>query len=508
VVIVTTGLHLVSGMPAGAVIASTARLIEGSRMRDASRRTLHRSTVASVLVAVVLAVGAGPAAAAPAPEGEGAWFTSPDGGTDYAHSATLAYRFLDGRVDEYCSDDGMCLPRSYQGGFFTTPDWDFTSSFLYDDALIIMAYAARGFPDDIRRARSIGDAMLFVQQHDPAYDDGRTRASYEPAALRDGRVEVAGPGAFTGNQAWVGMALARLYDVTGEQQYLDGALRLGQWIQGNTADTDREPFGYTGGQDDDGKPFLFKSTEHNIDVAGFFTQLADLTGDAVWAERATMAAGFVAAMQHEDGHLSTGTHIDGSTINPDPIPEDPQTWSSLATRDDRYGSALDWTIDNLHAVDGPYQGPSFSDRDVSKVWFEGSGHLALALRLQGDPADAAHVDTILSSIELAQRQSPNGDGKGIVATSADGLDSGFGDKYYASLHTGATAWYLLAITGANPFRLAEDDGAPTAIAADDGSAEGAALAETGTFVPWVAGAVALVASVVGAVLLRRRHRRG
>ena len=43
-----------------------------------------------------------------------------------------------------------------------------------------------------------------------------------------------------------------------------------------------------------------------------------------------------------------------------------------------------------------------------------------------------------------------------MATSTDGLDSGFGDLYYASLHTGATAWYLLAAAGDNPFSLPVD----------------------------------------------------
>ena len=489
-------------------------------MGHSPRRAASRGILASILVAGVIAIGAGPASAASLDDG---WFTSPDGSVDYARSAALAYEFLDARVDEYCSDDGLCLPRSYQGGFFTTPDWDFTSSFVYDDALVIIAYAARGLPDDIRRAQSIGDALLFLQANDPVYDDGRTRASYEPASLRDGRVEIAGPGSFTGNQAWAGMALARLFDVTGEQKYLDAAVRLGEWIENNTADTDRAPYGYTGGQDANGQPFTFKSTEHNADVTGFFTQLAHLTGDAVWTDRAAIAAGFVAAMQHADGHLSTGTHADGSTINITPIPEDPQTWSRLATLDDRYDHAVTWTLDNLQAVDGPYRGPSFSDTDVSKVWFEGSGHLALALRLRDAPGDDAEVHTLLSGAELAQRTSPNGDGKGIVATSTDGLDSGFGDKYYASLHTGATAWYLLAVTGYNPFRLAVGDDAPTLTPAQpaDGepdaaspepSATGAAgsdddvLAESGMIMPrWAAGA-ALLVSVVGVVLLRRRRR--
>lgn len=372
--------------------------------------------------------------------------------TDPAVSVARAYEFLDGRVDEFCDGGGLCLPRSYQGGFFTTPSWDFTPSFVYDDALVVIAYTARGLPDDLRRARAVGDALLFVQANDPI-GDGRVRTSYEPNGIRQSRVEITGPGTFTGNQAWVGMAFARLYDATGESRYLDGALRIAQWIQTNTADTVRAPYGYTGGQTDGGTSLSWKSTEHNSDIAGFFTQLAELTGEAVWADRAAVAAGFVAAMQAPDGHVDTGTLNDGSTVNTRPVPLDAQTWSLLGTGDTRYGAAVDWTLGNLVATDGPYQGPSISDSDVSKVWFEGAGHLALSLRLRGGSGDEARAEGLLQSIRIAQRDAPNGDGKGIVATSSDGLDSGFGDLYYASLHTGTTAWYLLAATGDNPFAL-------------------------------------------------------
>ncbi|MEU4013748.1 hypothetical protein AB0E56_00660 [Microbacterium sp. NPDC028030] len=416
-------------------------------MPDSSRRRVP-SVIAAALVAAVLA------AAAPAVSGA---FAAADGApsdaaTDPSVSVALAYEFLDARVDEFCDGAGRCLPRSYEGGFFTTPSWDFTPSFVYDDALVAIAYTARGLPDDLRRARAIGDALLFVQQNDPI-GDGRTRASYEPHGIRQGRVEITGPGTFTGNQAWVGLALARLAHATGDPRYLDGAVRVGQWIQANTADMDRAPFGYTGGQLEDGTSLTWKSTEHNADITGFFTQLAQLTGDAVWTERAAVAAGFVAAMQSADGHVNTGTALDGSTINTRPIPLDGQTWSALATGDPRYGAALDWTLGSLMASDGPYTGPSISEVDVSKVWFEGSGHLALALRLRGGVGDDDRVESLLRSIRLAQRDAPNGDGKGIVATSNDGLDSGFGDLYYASLHTGATAWYLLAASGTNPFML-------------------------------------------------------
>ncbi|WP_226533732.1 hypothetical protein [Microbacterium paraoxydans] len=418
-------------------------------MSGSSRRSAPWIIVAALVAAAVLA-GAAPAALGAGRAADG---STPGAGTpEAAKSVALAYEFLDARVDEFCDGAGHCLPRSYQGGFFTTPTWDFTPSFVYDDALVVIAYTARGLPDDLRRARAIGDTLLFVQENDPI-GDGRTRASYEPHGIRQGRVEITGPGSFTGNQAWVGLALARLAHATGEPRYLDGALRAAQWIQDNTADMVRAPYGYTGGQLEDGTSLTWKSTEHNSDIAGFFAQLAQLTGDEVWADRAAVAAGFVAAMQSADGHVNTGTGLDGSTVNTRPIPLDGQTWSALATGDPRYGAALDWTLANLIATDGPYTGPSISEVDVSKAWFEGSGHLALALRLRDGVGDADRAEVLLSSIRLAQRDAPNGDGKGIVATSNDGLDSGFGDLYYASLHTGATAWYLLAAAGSNPFTL-------------------------------------------------------
>ncbi|WP_337002365.1 MULTISPECIES: hypothetical protein [unclassified Microbacterium] len=421
-------------------------------MSGSSRRSAPWAIGAALVAAAVLA-GAAPAALGAIGDPGDA---TADVTTDPAQSVALAYEFLDARVDEFCDGAGHCLPRSYQGGFFTDlPTWDFTPSFVYDDALVIIAYTARGLPDDLRRARAIGDTLLFVQENDPI-GDGRTRTSYEPHGIRDGRVEITGPGTFTGNQAWAGMALARLAHATGDSRYLDSALRIGQWIQDNTADLVRAPFGYTGGQLADGTPLVWKSTEHNSDVAGFFTQLAQLTGDTVWADRAAVAAAFVTAMQSTDGHVDTGTLLDGSTVNTHPVPLDAQTWSYLGTGDARYGAALDWTLTNLIATDGPYTGPSISDVDVSKAWFEGAGHLALALTLRGGAGDADRAETLLGSIRLAQRDAVNGDGKGIVATSTDGLDSGFGDLYYASLHTGTTAWYLLAAAGDNPFRLPVD----------------------------------------------------
>jgi hypothetical protein len=59
----------------------------------------------------------------------------------------------------------------------------------------------------------------------------------------------------------------------------------------------------------------------------------------------------------------------------------------------------------------------------------------------------------LGDIAHAQVDGPNADGLGIVATSKKRLSDCDGGHYFSSLHTGATAWYLLALQADNPFHV-------------------------------------------------------
>jgi hypothetical protein len=86
------------------------------------------------------------------------------------------------------------------------------------------------------------------------------------------------------------------------------------------------------------------------------------------------------------------------------------------------------------------------------VWFEGTAHLADALELRNAPGDAALAAGYLADIAHAQSSGKHTDGQGIIAASKDGLRTCEGERYFASLHTGATAWYLLALAGADPFK--------------------------------------------------------
>ncbi|MEU5216537.1 hypothetical protein AB0G79_10110 [Streptomyces sp. NPDC020807] len=372
-------------------------------------------------------------------------------GVDEEEATARAYTFLDRRVDEAAGGARQGLPRSYTGGWMETHHS--TVAFTYDVALVVIAYCARGTDADLQRAEALAGTLLALQDGDGA-GDGRIRQSYASGKVTaaNGLPAVAAADSFTGAQAWTGLALLHVHRATDDAAYLTGALRLAQWVQDHTASTTGTA-GYTGGVPASGSPLTWKSTEHNIDVAAFFRGLADATGDRAWADRSAVATGFLGALWDADSAAFwTGTGTDGTTVNRSPVPEDPQSWSFLATGDTRHAGSLDWALTHLAAEDGGFSGVSVSDADTSKVWFEGTAHMAAALRGRDGDGDGDRAGRLLATLRSAQASAPNADGYGIVAASSDGLRTGDGDTLYASLHTGTTAWFALAAQGTDPFR--------------------------------------------------------
>ena len=365
------------------------------------------------------------------------------------HSVARAYTFLNLMMDRYSAGSAPRLVQSFTGGVLGGQG--FTSSVTYDDALVIDAYLAEGTRAGRARAEVIGDGLLYVQAHDPARD-GRIRAAYAPAPLLGpGDVDVTDPATLAGNMAWAGQALAQLYAATGRTAYLDGAEAIGNWVQAHCRDV-RGAGGYTGGEAAGGQAIEWKSTEHNIDLYVLFTLLARETGDQVWSARAAWARRFIAAMWDAQRHyFAVGTTADGVTPNTAELPEDVNSWSFLALRDPAYAASVTWIMRNLAVTEGGFSGVSYCQADRSGVWFEGTAHLADALEFRGEPGDGALAARYLADLYRAQAHGPNGDGLGIIAASRDGLSDCAGGSYYASLHTGTTAWYILAAKRIDPF---------------------------------------------------------
>ena len=378
-----------------------------------------------------------------------------------------AYLHLDEAMDEWASPPALRVPSSYHGGFLDF--WD--NSVTYDNALVIIVYANRkNNADSLGRARTMGDALLQMQEKDPI-GDGRLRNAYGPEHLFDanGVPNIQTWGSASGNQAWAGMALAHLAHVTKDAKYRDGALRIGEWLLRETKDT-RGRGGFTGGYRSDGTKIEWKSTEHNIDMVGLFGMLHQLTKDHKWRRARKHARKFVKSMwDKKEERFHIGTKPDGVTINRDEyIPEDVQSWGYLALRSDRYRRALDWNIAHLEVTDDsnpsqPVVGVRFAlqikkehkEKNDKTVWLEGTAHMALALRVSGKKKHKKRAKVYLDNIHKEQLSGPNADGKGIQANSREG-NSGGDDTNHTSLHTGTTAWYIMAKQELNPFHLAKN----------------------------------------------------
>jgi hypothetical protein len=367
-------------------------------------------------------------------------------------------------MDMYASGSTLRLPPSY----VNTPTSDNGDlAYIYDDAVMIIALLKRGTSEDVSRAEIMGNAIVYAQQHDPI-GDGRVRDQYhtDPFIESSDKVNIdggsdEGEGSDTGNMAWTGLALIQLYHATNDVSFLNAATSLGNFIQNNDYATSGAG-GYTGGINYKYKTITYKSTEHQIDLYGFFSMMEQATGDsATWGSYAQHALTELLALWNSSGgYYWIGTDNNGVTINKtgDPTPEDVNTWSYLSTELADHEQSIDWVNKTLQITSGTFKGVAFDTGDIklgkccTGVWFEGTAHTAAALKLRNLPGDDTLASSYISDIEYAQTNGLNSNGLGINAASINGLEADF-DKYYADLHVGATAWYGLAALGGNPFRF-------------------------------------------------------
>ncbi len=413
-------------------------------------------------------------------------------------STSNAYLFLDQMMDAYAQGNTIRLCQSYSdqiaGGTF------FSTAFVYDNALLVLAYLAHGRASDIQRAKIIGNALLYAQQND-AMGDGRFRQAYFAGSPDSNGVFVTRglpffQGSAVGDVAWPGIALAQLYARTGMKAYLDGAVKAATFIETTTRDNVNVPPGgyfFGNGQTN-------KSTEHNIDVYALFTMLARLTGNSSWLDGAQHAKAFVEAMfDAPSGHFWTGTS-DPTHIFFNNSPEDVQTWSFLAFQDPNFAVSLDWVKTNLATTDTTFAfnngwgtngglrlrvsgvtyaslsklGTVLGDNsvDADAVWLEGTGHLIAALLSRRLPAkedipsfhgDVDLAGSLIENVQIAQNSLGSGQtvhgqslvvGQGLTASTSV-LNTGFGFNYFPYFHIGATSWYLMGVQAANPLRLAD-----------------------------------------------------
>ncbi|WP_207229895.1 hypothetical protein [Krasilnikovia cinnamomea] len=408
-----------------------------------------------------------------------------------------AMRFLDAMLAAHAASSELRLPQSYadQIGLYAT-------GFTYDAALAILAYLDDDRPGSLDQARLLGQSLVYAQQHDPRYADGRLRQAYHVGPYTragvlqpygfvrpDGTVNVGGAFGFTGSGtgecAWAALALCALHRRTGDDRFFGGAVRLGEWIA-QVCRSSGPLGGFTAGTDRDGAALARVSTTHNADLVALFGQLAELTGDRVWLARRADALRLVTGMWSPVRQAFFAGTPDGASVEREPMQLEAQTHAWLALADlDRVG-CLDTVTRRLTVTDTAASpnsalapGRSFTGVTVSTasrtadpavpiepglprpdpdaVWLEGTAQYALALRLSPlgpVPATAALRTLIAAQARLGAGQTVAGRplpaGGGVTAATSP-LHVGFvASGYYPYAHVAATAWYLLAATGTNP----------------------------------------------------------
>ncbi|KYG64796.1 hypothetical protein AZI86_11365 [Bdellovibrio bacteriovorus] len=362
--------------------------------------------------------------------------------------------------------------QSYESPAYTNPDgyWR-QSAYSYDNALALIAFVGA---EEYVRAKKIADSFLYALSKDPTFTDGRVRNAYTAGDLKmapgwentgvsqavqmpliyDSGTGLVNSdsysyGTATGNVAWALLGILSYYENYGKNQagasnYLTAARSMADWIHNEMTDS-RGAGGFKGGYAGfDGAQTTddWKSVEHNLDIYAAFQRLCSITGVNTYCTDAAKAKTFILSMWNaSSGCFWPGTGTDGVTTNTAAYALDVQAWSVLALKDSNYYQALNCADTKMKTSSGAY---SFDDgNSLGHDWYEGTAQMLSANILVAKASEAQRISNVLKSVRRV-------DGA-IVATQSTHFSTSFGNGYYNRAHVGATAWYLIAQMGINPF---------------------------------------------------------
>ena len=135
-------------------------------------------------------------------------------------------------------------------------------------------------------------------------------------------------------------------------------------------------------------------------------------------------------------------------------------WSILGLGEpQRYGKALDWALRHCGAKDIE-NAFDFNCNDGDGAWWEGTAQMATALKFSGRIGEAVPIIEQLKKTQIKEGLAAGA----MPAASRCGLTTGFRHFWHSaqielpwlypnSPHVGATAWFLFAVMGKNPYYL-------------------------------------------------------
>ena len=309
---------------------------------------------------------------------------------------------------------------------------------IYDQVVALFAFLSSEEADGPRRAKIIADALVYtIHHHRNPMMVGKTRLRGYSRLYKAGDVglppgwEINGLAATvpaagvyhdasktytelaesdtldTGENLWCVMGLLAVYEATHEAPYLQSALIAAQEVHEQRQDTGTYQ-GFLAGIQAISSPAptqrTYRSLEHNLDAVAAFRRLYAFTGDAQWLDDANHALVFVEQMWRADlGCYLTGT-TGGSNPQPndapDQLPEDAQSWTTLAIPEVLQNHPL-----ILNSVE-TYHKVHVSGMDAFKFttagngfWPESQGHISCAYYRAGNRQRSADIASLLPKLQ-------------------------------------------------------------------------------------------------------------
>ncbi len=290
-------------------------------------------------------------------------------------------------------------------------------AWTYDQGAGIIALLASGDPNT---ARQCADGMIAIRRgtdQDPnhVWVDGYDSVSGEEVA----KSIAVGP------NAWMGLALLKLHEVCGDNEYLSAAQDVANFILEMQVQEGSAAGSIPGGYDANGAPFNWTSTEHNADAIAFLLGLAKATNVADYRLAAIKIAEWL-DREMWDPNLSCHNvgYRDNNTFAVSDFPEllDSQTWTLLALQvlancdgndpniADLIHNGLPWIDQYLCEVNHEdcnlvgFAKVTLGERATDSFWAEGTAGYILA----ADAACHNNTNKALMQNSLRYLQDPNG----------------------------------------------------------------------------------------------------
>ncbi len=266
-------------------------------------------------------------------------------------------------------------------------------AWTYDQAVGIIAFLDI---NDINAAVRCGDGMLAVRVQCIEGPDNVWADGYNSVDGTQGAAAIA-----AGPNAWMGLAMLRLYGATGQERFLSAAEDVAAFLLARQMEGGCGDGAITGGYGQSCKLFEWTSTEHNVDALAFLMALSEVAESGADDYRA--AGVKVGEWLHEEmWDANGGYYYPGYANNMDcslsDFPErlDSQTWTLLgyqtmlciesndANLTDFIHDGLTWIDANAREVNYAdcnligFSKVTLGDRATDSFWAEGTGGYILA----------------------------------------------------------------------------------------------------------------------------------